>query len=259
MTQLTSSKNPVLLSIRRAAASGRPTEGGLIVAEGPHLIEEALQSEWQVKQVFATAGALIRYSQILRNAEAEVVEVSERALASTATTETTQELLALLEPRVWSWPDLLGPSALVVALDGIQDPGNAGTIARSAEAFGCTGLVFLKGCAHVANGKLLRASAGSIFRLPFLEGIAAAELTEHCQAERIPLYALTTGAPQMLEEVDLRSRCALVVGSEGAGISQELVAAAYPVSIPTEKVESLNAAIACSIALFQAQQQRRTR
>src|SRR4051794_16915068 len=131
--QLTSTKNPVLQAIHRAAAAGRPTEDGLIVAEGPHLVEEALHGQWQIEQIYATERARARYSQLLLGANTEIVEVSERAFASTAATETTQEVLALLRPRDWSWKDLLGPYALLVALDGIQDPGNAGTIVRSAE------------------------------------------------------------------------------------------------------------------------------
>ncbi len=257
--QLTSTKNPVLQSIRRAASAGRPTEAGLVVIEGPHLLEEALRSEWRIEQVFLTAQAQERHSQLLRSVHAEITEVSERAFAATASTETPQELLALLRPRSWVWKDLFGPSALVVALDGIQDPGNAGTIVRSAEAFGATGVVFLRGCARVANGKLLRASAGSIFRVPFLESITAADLIQQARLQSVPLYALTMRAPAALEDIDLAPRCVLVAGSEGAGVSGELLGAAQAISIPTTKVESLNAAIACSIALFEAQRQRRAR
>jgi TrmH family RNA methyltransferase len=257
--QLSSTKNPVLQAIRRAAAAGRPTEDSLIVAEGPHLVEEALRGEWQIEQVFATERARARYSQLFLRVKAEIVEVSERAFASTAATETTQEVLALLRPRNWSWEDLLGPRALVVALDSIQDPGNAGTIVRSAEAFGATGLVFLRDCVRVANGKLLRAAAGSLFRVPFLEAIAVEEFLEHAQLDDLPLYALVKGASATLDDADLQSRCALAVGSEGSGLSREFLMAAQAVSISTATVESLNAATACSIALFEAHRRRNAR
>ncbi len=257
--QLTSAKNPVLQSIRRAASSGRPTEDGLVVIEGPNLLEEAVRSEWRIEQAFATARAQARHARLLGSVDAEITEVSERALAATASTEAPQELLALLRPRSWAWKDLFGPSALVIALDGIQDPGNGGTIVRSAEAFGASGVVFLKGCARVANGKLLRASAGSIFRVPFLESISAADLIQQTRVESLPLYALTMHATATLDDADLASRCVLVAGSEGAGVSGELLGAAQAISIPTTRVESLNAAIACSVALFQAQRQRHTK
>ncbi|MFL6351577.1 MAG: TrmH family RNA methyltransferase [Bryobacteraceae bacterium] len=257
--QLTSTKNPVLQAIRRAASAGRPTEDDLIVAEGPHLLEEALRGEWQVQQVFATERARARFSELLLRVEVEIVEVSERAFASTAPTETTQEILALLRPRTWCWKELLAPGALVVALDGVQDPGNAGTIVRSAEAFGATGLVFLQGCVRVANGKLLRAAAGSLFRVPFVEAIAVNEFVRQARRDDLLLYALVKDASSTLHDADLQSRCALAVGSEGSGISRELLMAAQPVSIPTAKVESLNAAVAGSIALFEAYRRRNAR
>ena len=254
--QLTSAHNPLLKTIRRSASAGRPTDDGLVVIEGPHLLAEAVRGEWRIEQIFATPAARILYGDLLRAALCEIVEVSTRAFAAMAATESTQEVLALLRPRIWAWDDLRGASALVVVLDGVQDPGNAGTMVRSAEAFGATGVVFLKGCARVANGKLLRATAGSIFRMPFLEGVSAAELIEHIQASKIKLYALDQSATNGLPETDLRDRCALAVGGEGSGISAAILVEAQTVRIPTRNVESLNAAIACSIALFLAQQQR---
>jgi RNA methyltransferase, TrmH family len=257
--QITSTKNPVLQAIRRAGAAGRPTEDGLIVAEGPHLVEEALDSEWHIEQVFATARARARHSDLFLKLDAEIVDVSERAFASTAATETTQEILALLRPRNWSWKDLLGGRALAVVLDGIQDPGNAGSIVRSAEAFGATGVVFLKGCVRVANGKLLRAAAGSMFRVPFLEAVGIDEFLQQVRLDGVSLFALTRRASTTPDDADLQSRCALAVGSEGAGMSPELLSAAQTVSIATVKVESLNAATACAIALFEAHRQRKPR
>lgn len=252
--QLTSPKNPALQAIRRAAADGRPTEDGLVVAEGPHLIDEALRSSWQIQQIFATADARDRHSDLLARIDAEIVEVAPRAFASIASTETSQELLGLLRPKTWTWTDLLTPPALVVALDAIQDPGNAGTIVRSAEAFGATGVVLLSGSARIANGKLLRAAAGSIFRAPFLEAVSATDFLAHVR--HLTLYALAQHAPTRLSDIDLRLPCTLAVGSEGHGLSRELLAHSQPISIPAIQVESLNAAVACSIALFEAHRQR---
>jgi TrmH family RNA methyltransferase len=253
---LTSPKNPLLQSIRRAATSGRPTPEGLIVAEGPHLIEEALRGVWRIQQVFSTPGARDRHAGLLSRLDAEIVEVSARAFESLSATETTQELLALLRPKAWTWDDLLGPGALVIVLDAIQDPGNVGTIVRSAEAFGATGVVLLRGCAHVANGKLLRATAGSIFRLPFLEAAHVSDVLRQARSAGLSLYALNQLSETDLTNTDLRPPLALIVGSEGHGLSPELAGRVQQVSIPTTKVESLNAAIACSIALFEARRQR---
>ncbi len=254
--KLTSVKNPVVQEVRRATANGSPTKNGLIVAEGPHLLSEALRGEWRIEQVLTTASGRERYGSILSGVSAEILEISSRAFASMAATETAQEILSILKPREWLWQDLIHSSALVIVLDGIQDPGNAGTIVRSAEAFGASGVVFLKGCVRTANGKFLRATAGSIFRMPYLEDMSSAWLTEQIRSTNLTLYGLASDGQTSLPEADLRGRLALAVGSEGRGLSAELRSEAHTVSVPSMAVESLNAAVACSIALFAAQQQR---
>ncbi len=257
MAQLISPRNPRLQEIRRAAAEGRPTEDGLIVAEGPHLVQEAGRSEWTVEQVFATPEARARHAGLLAELDAEIIEIPSRAFAAISSTQHTQEVLALLRPRKWPWNDVSATERpLLLVLDGIQDPGNAGTMVRSAEAFGATGIVFLSGCARVANGKFLRATAGSIFRVPFLEGMTIDEVIEKVRSSGLKLYALDPGARATIIEADMRSALALVVGNEGQGVSPAFAARAQRISIPTGKVESLNAAMACSIALFEAHRKR---
>jgi RNA methyltransferase, TrmH family len=255
-SSLTSTRNPILQSIRRAAADGRPTENGLVVAEGPHLIEEALRGEWRIEQILATASARERHASLLSRVDAEIVEVSTRAFSSLASTETSQELLALLRPRTWRWDDLAPDGALIVALDGIQDPGNAGTIVRSAEAFGASGVVMLPGSVRVANGKFLRATAGSIFRVPYLEACTSETLVDECGDRNIKICGLNQSALTPIEQADFRAPCALAVGSEAHGVSRQLARHMHAISIPMTKVESLNAAVACSIALFEARRQR---
>ena len=255
--EITSTRNPLLQTIRKAVSSGRPTEKGLVVAEGPHLVEEALRGAWRVAQVVTTPEGRNRYADLLQRIDAEVVDVAGRAFESVSETRHSQQILALLEPRSWNWEDLaLGRQALVVALDGIQDPGNAGTMIRSAEAFGATGVVLLRGSAHVSNGKLLRASAGSIFRLPFLEAMSVAELLVRAEASGLVLYALDAAGATPITAADFTAPAILVAGNEGSGVSPELRRAATRLSIPTAGVESINAAVALSIALFVAQQQR---
>ncbi len=253
---LTSAQNPLLKSIRRAAATGRPTEEGLVVAEGPNLLREALRGTWQVQQIFCTEAAGQKHGNLLTGSRAEVTEVSARALSSTAEAETSQEIITLLRPREWTWPELQTRNSLLVVLDGIQDPGNAGTIVRSAEAFGATGVVFLQGSTRISNGKFLRASAGSIFRLPFLEAMSPAGLLQKSALNKVAVFSLDMRRSVSLTDADLTGPCALVVGSEGSGVRSEILESSRALSIPTRKVESLNAAVACSIALFAAFHQR---
>jgi TrmH family RNA methyltransferase len=255
--RLTSTKNPLLQRVRRAARAGQPTEDGLVVAEGPHLLAEARRSLWEIVQVFFTGPAADRHRELLRGVGGALIEVAPSVMTSVAATETSQGIVALLRPRTWSWQDMAKSPALLVVLDGIQDPGNAGAIVRSAEAFGATGVVFLAGCVRVANGKFLRASAGSVFRIPFLESVTVADLLTRIEETfRVPAYALDASGENTLTDMDLRRGCALVVGSEGAGVSTEIRARAAALTIPTCKVESLNAAVAASIALFEAARQR---
>jgi len=254
--EITSVRNPLLQRIRRAVKDGRATEEGLIVAEGPHLLQEAQRGTWRIAKIVTTPAGRSKHTTLLHRLDAELVEVGARAFESITGTQHSQQVLALLEPRTWNWTELKGRRTLIVALDGLQDPGNAGTIIRSAEAFGATGIVLLRGAAHVSNGKLLRASSGSVFRIPLLESVSIPDFLENVRASGIALYALDAHANTQLTAVDLTRPLALVAGNEGSGVSPELLSAAQSVSVPTGRVESLNAAVACSVALFAAQQQR---
>jgi len=254
--QITSTRNPFLQSVRRAVTSGRTMDDGRVVIEGPHLIEEVLPSRWRVNQVLVTPSARDRHNQLLSKIDAELIEVPARTFESLAGTETTQGIMAVVTPAGSTWADCLSGPGVAVILDGIQDPGNAGTIVRSAEAFGAACVIFLEGCVHVANGKFLRATAGSLFRMPHLENRKRSELMAHLRTNNRRLYALTAQGAAPLVEADLRAPCGIVVGSEAAGVSPELRACAEGLRIPTSQVESLNAAVACSIVLFEAARQR---
>lgn len=254
-----SPKNSLLQEIRKAAALGRPTEDGLVVAEGPHLLSEALRGQWVIEQVLITTSFGHQESDLLNGLRTNLIEVSERAFAATSATRTHQGVITLLRPRKWSWDDVTRGNGIVVVLDAIQDPGNAGTIVRSAEAFGASGAIFLRGSVHVANGKLLRAAAGSMFRIPLLESVPAECLVRELRERGIPLYALSADGEEDLSRLNLTVLSALALGSEGAGISPPVEQAAESVRIPVQTVESLNVGVAGSIALFESARQRRSR
>ncbi len=254
MTVLNTVEQIRLKDIGKAARSGRPTADGLIVAEGPHLLDEAQASSWSVDQVFCTEEAASRFRDLLGHTR--VTKITTRALAAITTTETSQGVVGLLRPRSWTWNHVLAGRTLAVILDGIQDPGNVGTIVRSAEAFGATGVIFSEGCARVSNGKVLRAAAGSLFRVPFVEDVCRGEIHRQLVSAGLKVYALATSGGTALTNANLLNSCALVAGSEGAGVCPELLTGTERLNIPTVRVESLNTAIACSIALFEAARQR---
>jgi TrmH family RNA methyltransferase len=156
-----------------------------------------------------------------------------------------------VRPRASTLAEISTPKSLIVILDGIQDPGNAGAILRAAEAFSATGAIFLKGSVNPYNPKCLRGSAGSIFRLPVVTGFTPADLPSN-----ITLYSTDPRAKKSLDQADFTQPCAIVIGAEGRGVTPELAARAQSVRIPTAQVESLNAAVAAGIVLYEARRQR---
>jgi TrmH family RNA methyltransferase len=247
---LVSEKNPLLKQVRRAAADGTLTEDGFALAEGRHLLEEAVRSRLEIHAVIAAE------SHAELAVDARVLRVSDSAFARLTSTEAPQGLLTLVRPRAWTMDRLLHGTPLIVVLDGIQDPGNAGAILRAAEAFSATGAIFLKGTVSPYNPKCLRGSAGSIFRLPFLTGFEPATLVDTFDHARIRLYAADPRASTTLAEADLTAGCGFIIGAEGRGVSPALSAQAAGLRIPTAAVESLNAAVAAGILLYEASRKR---
>ena len=266
--RITSAANPLLQDVRRAMARGGLTAQGWCVAETFHLLEEALRSDCEVKVVLAAESVRsAAEAQVGRRAGVQVVAVPDAVMQKVSTTRTSQGVVTLVRPPEWTFEQLFRGRALVVALDGMQDPGNAGAIVRAAEAFGATGAIFLKGSVSPYNPKTLRASAGSLFRVPFLHGMdAAAVLAAFGQAgshrEKLRLYAALPAregkASRSPAEADFTASCALIIGNEVRGVGPELRSAALDVSIPTAGVESLNAAVAAGILLYEARRQRST-
>jgi TrmH family RNA methyltransferase len=255
---LLSRQNPLLQRLRRAVETGRPLDDGTVAAEGPHLLQEAMNSGWAIHQIFCSDERSERHEALLSAAaqrHIEVTEVAQRVFKSLSGTEQDQGIVFLIQPRAFGWRDLFKSTGPLVILDGIQDPGNAGAIVRSAEAFGASGVAFTEGCVRISNGKLLRAAAGSLFRLPYLENQPRAEIVSQVHAAKRTLFSLVATGSQSLLTASFREPFALAVGSEGAGVSPPLANAGQMLSIPTQKVESLNAAIACSVALFEAARQ----
>jgi RNA methyltransferase, TrmH family len=258
---ITSPTNPLVKDVRRAIVRGGLTEQGWWVAESFHLLEEALRSDCEVRAVLAAESVHSAAETHVRRLKGiKIAVLPDRLFQHLSGTEATQGVMALVQPPAWSLDQLFRGSPLVVVLDGLQDPGNAGTIVRAAEAFGATGVLFLKGTASPDNPKTLRASAGSLFRVPFLHGLDAALARAALQQHRVELFAgvpaSDKGPARPLAHVDLTGRCGLIIGSEARGVGAELRSTALDVSIPTVGVESLNAAVAAGILLYEARRQR---
>ena len=257
MPTLTSPRNPLLKEVRRAILRGTTTEQGFCVAESFHLLEEALQGDCEIGAVFAAESVRSAVEGHVRGLKKiQVTVLADELFRSISSTEASQGVIALVRPPAWTVEQLFRGQSLTVILDGLQDPGNAGAILRAAEAFGATGVVFLKGTVDPYNPKCLRASAGSIFRVPLVAALDHHLLMAAIEQRKVDVLALSPRAAREIGEVNFSRRCAIIVGSEGRGVSERLRGKATEVRIPTVGVESLNAALAAGIALYVARRQR---
>jgi TrmH family RNA methyltransferase len=253
-----SKQNPSLKELRRSLAFSHRAKGDLIGIEGLNLLEEALHAGLRVERVFAAEGSEHLLESLSLASETEILLLPRELLDSAQTTETPQPIAALIEPPEWSWTDILDhKNPLIVILAALQDPGNVGTILRSAEAFGATSVLCLPGTVHPWNPKAVRASAGSIFRLP-LRIACAEECFARLREASIKIWSTAVHDAEPAHCADLATPLAIMIGNEGNGVSAELAAqadGALTISCPGP-VESLNAAVAASVLFYEASRQR---
>ena len=237
-------------------ARGAKTANGLIAIEGLHLVQEAAKSGLRLRTVFVRSGdeGLLQQCAL---GDAEVLIVAEEVFASATLTDTPQGIAALVQAPEFADNAILRGTPLVVIAGGLQDPGNLGTLVRSAEAFRASGMILLPGTVSLWNAKTLRASSGSAFRLPVVS-LAAQEAFTFLRNARVKIFAAV--ARDGDANANFSGPTALLVGNEGAGLSEDLINEAQGrVTIPCPgAVESLNAAVAGSVLLYDAMRQRAT-
>lgn len=259
-----SKHNARLKELRRALSAPGNKAKGLVGIEGPNLVEEAVRAGLRVNCVFAEERTADWAEALELDAKTEILVMPAGTLSGTLVTETPQPVAALAEAPDWTWADVFrargASQALLVVLAGIQDPGNLGTILRSAEAFGATGIVCLPGTVHAWNPKAVRASAGSLFRVPVMNAEEDTML-EQLRGGGVRILTTTLTGAQSADKVDLAGPVALVIGNEGKGVPADLAAKADgAITIPCPgPVESLNAAMAASVLLYEASRQRAAR
>ena len=255
------------ISQDKSGAAGRDRRS-LAGIEGPNLLEEALRAGLRLDCVFIAQGAEHLLEGLRLPESADVLLVPRELLNSVLATETPQPVAALGEPPEWSWEQLLGlrekaasllalATPLVIVLAGLQDPGNLGTILRSAEAFGATGVLSLPGTVSAWNPKAVRASAGSLFRLPLISA-SAEDCLARLRAAGVKILSTAVDGAEAADRIDLAGPVALIIGNEGNGVPEEVASQAdQAVTIPCPgPVESLNAAVAASVLLYEASRQR---
>ena len=242
-------------------------DGDVFVIEGMKMLREA--PVLQVREVYVTGRFLDKATEedkeILWRYGAE--EVSDDVMKKMADTQTPQGVLAVVSQYHYTEEEVLegynkddeGAKPLILILENIQDPGNLGTMLRSGEGAGVTGVILSKGSADIYNPKVIRSTMGSIFRMPFIYVENLAEMIKKFSANGINTYAAHLKGTKNYDEFDYTKPTAFLVGNEGNGLTKETADAATEyILIPMKgEVESMNAATSAAILTFEASRQRR--
>jgi RNA methyltransferase, TrmH family len=263
---VSSRQNALVKDLRKAFSQAELTRDGFMAVEGVRLIEEAIRSGLRFQAVFFSESGRAHSTRLLPQiaGHAEALLLSDDVFAGAVATEKPQGVAALVKPRTSRLEDILEgvaqapENALMIGLSGVQDPGNLGTVIRSAEAFAARAVLLGENTVSQFNAKVIRASAGSVFREPVVRA-ALAEALPALKEHGMRVLATSSHKGKPLDEADLSGPVAVLIGSEGAGLPQAILAQADTlISIPhSSRVESLNAGIAASIVLYEAARQRK--
>jgi RNA methyltransferase, TrmH family len=248
--------NALVKEMRRAFSRAELTEAGDCAIEGVRILEEAIRSGLRFHAVFFSESAEGHAKRLLPQigAHVETAVLADKLFASIVPSETPQGVAALVRYRQSSLEDLLEKVSVgpLVAVAGLQDPGNLGTILRSAEAFGAAGVILGEGTVSPFNSKVVRGSAGSIFRLPVLR-TKLVDVLPKLREKGVRLVATSSHKGVSLPQANLAGPVAVLIGGEGAGVPRDWIAKADElIAIPhATQVESLNAGVAASIVLYE--------
>jgi TrmH family RNA methyltransferase len=254
--------NALVKELRKAFAGGELTSDGCCAVEGLRVVEEAIRSGLKFRAVLFSASAKAKAERLLPQlgAHVETVILPDKLFATAVPSEAPQGVAALVRCKSFTLEDVIArlQAGPVVAVAGLQDPGNLGTIIRSAEAFGAAGVLLGEGTVSPFNSKAVRASAGSVFRLPVVRTKMADALGQ-LRNQGLRLVATSSHKGTGLSEAALTGRLAIFIGGEGAGLERDLISEMDEVvAIPhSPKVESLNAGVAASIVLYEVWRQRK--
>lgn len=267
--RISSPRNARIKYVQKLARRRFRQKEGLFVAEGPRMVGEALASGAELESVLIAPdlfdGDVWKGFLAVLPAAVAVTSVTATVFRQAAATESPQGILAVVRMRRWTWEECcLPPSAvpgapvLAILVDGLQDPGNLGTIIRAGEALGASGVILGQGTVDRHNPKAVRATMGAVFRFPVAEEVDLAAVIPELRARGCQVVATDPRADRRVDAVDWRRPSALILGSEGAGVNPGLAALAdLSVSVPMPgRAESLNAGMATGIMLYEALRQR---
>lgn len=263
MNTITSSQNPVIKEIKALKERKHREATGLFFIEGIKFVEEALKEKTGIVRVVISEQLPLNKGgeEILSKVKAcgcEMFSVPEGLFKEISDTQTPQGILAVISARHCSLEEIIEDNNFLVLLDSIQDPGNMGTIIRTADATGATGILVSKGCVDVYNPKVLRSTMGSIFHVPICMCENTVETVNMLKSQGVKVYAAHLNGKLNYFEPDMKNNITLIVGNEANGISDEVAASANElVKIPMPgRSESLNASIAAGLLMYEVVRQR---
>ncbi len=260
--QLTSKDNPLLKDIRLVSSGMRRAPKELVIAEGLRVLEEVEQSPFTIEAVVFSDdfGSAPREKNLLDRFQSKLSRlycVSSVLFQTISTVQTPQGILALVRVpalSISSAPKSRNP--LLICACGLQDPGNLGTLIRTAAAADANMFCTTKGTVSARNPKTIRSSAGSFFRIPILEQVDIREFQQYCIGHSIRLFRTDAQEGVIYTEADLKSPCAVLLGNEGSGFAEQPISELPAIRIPIAKgAESLNVATAGAVILFEARRQ----
>lgn len=260
---ITSNSNPRVKQIIQWQSKARERrKAGVFLTEGIKLFEEA--PEESLREVYVAEGLLNKllgkpkWDQKLSRIPYEVV--SDEVFAKISDTQTPQGILCVVKQPVYSLERMIQHTRpLLMLLEDIQDPGNLGTIVRTGEGAGITGVIMSRQTVDIFNPKTIRATMGSIFRVPFLYVDSLTQVLDQLREKGIHTYAAHLEGKEYYDSFSFIEGTAFVIGNEGNGLQRETAEKAESyLKIPMEgRVESLNAAVAASLLMYEAHRQRR--
>lgn len=240
-----STQNDTIKRVRSLSSKKGRHETGMHFIEGERLVREAIESGADIAELFIEEG---REAADMASASARVYTVTRRVLESMADTGTPQWICAAVRTPDTVPPEVY-PNGLVVALDRVQDPGNLGTIIRTADAMGAAGLLLGSGCTDPFGPKVLRSTMGSLYHIPMWQGELTAEL-EKLGAGGFSLICGHLEGKEVLPEVE--DKCVLIIGNEGSGVSDSVADMCKKYRLPMYgRAESLNASVAAGILMYE--------
>lgn len=248
--KITSSDNKIYKKALSLLKKKYRDSEGLYLIEGENLLEEAVKCRQDIKTVFVSES----YSRSLFGQEDKAFVLDDKLFSKLSETETSQGVISVVKKPEAKASDFINLSGdCFVVLDRLQDPGNIGTIIRTADGAGYKLAIVMKGTADVFSSKVVRAATGSLFRMPVVYMASAKELAEFTRAAGKKLVVSSLDNSRYYYHEDLSKDIVLVIGNEGNGVSEELMDCSdLKVKIPMQgNIESLNASVAAGILLYE--------